>query len=347
MNVELATFPAGCDRLGVTAASEQRMDLHHPIRDARRTVAWQRGRLRRMPGAARAIAWMVLTGLLFVAVTAVIRAMGPTLPAPQAAFLRYAIGFALLAPSIWHLVTHLPARPVLGLYVWRGIAHALGVSLWFYAMARIPLAEVTAIGYITPIVVTLGAALVFGERLKLRRIGGVLAGFAGALVILRPGFEAVSPGQIAQLGAALFFAGSYLLAKQLTRHASPEAIVAMLTLFCTAGLLPLALIDWVAPTWRDMGYLTLTALLATAGHWTMTKALAAAPISVTQPVNFLQLVWASLIGVLFFGEAVDPWVIAGGAIIIGAASYIAHREAVADRKPDVPIPAAGVAKWEK
>ena len=303
------------------------MFFDHPIRDARRSVAVSRGRFRRSSGAVRGIAWMVITGLLFVAVTAVIRAMGPTLPAPEAAFLRYAIGFGLLGPSILRLMTHLPPRPVLGLFVWRGLAHALGVSLWFYAMARIPIAEVTAIGYITPILVTLGAALLFGEALKLRRVMGVLVGFAGALIIIRPGFEAVSLGQIAQLGAATFFAGSYLLTKRLTTHASPEVIVAMLTLFCTLGLLPMALVDWVTPTWRDMLYLCATALLATAGHWTMTKALAAAPISVTQPVHFLQLVWASLIGVLFFGEMIDPWVIAGGAIIIGAATFIARREA--------------------
>ena len=121
----------------------------------------------------------------------------------------------------------------------------------------------------------------------------------------------------------------------------------MLTLFVTVGLLPLALLDWVTPTWRDMGYLTLTALLATAGHWTMTKALAAAPISVTQPVNFLQLVWATLVGLLFFGEAIDPWVILGGTIIIGAATYIAHREAAAARVTGKPplTPVAGAAKW--
>ena len=301
----------------------------------------------RSSGAVRGIAWMVVTGLLFVAVTAVIRAMGPTLPAPEAAFLRYLIGFVLLGSSIFKLVTHLPRRPVLGLFVWRGVAHALGVSLWFYAMARIPIAEVTAIGYITPILVTLGAAALFGERLKLRRVFGVVAGFVGAIVIIRPGFETISGGQIAQLGAATFFAASYLLTKRLTAHASPEAIVAMLTLFCTLGLLPLALVDWVWPTARDMLYLTATALLATAGHYTMTKALAAAPISVTQPVNFLQLVWATLVGLAFFGEAIDPWVILGGAIIIGAATYIARREAVAARTTGAaPLtPVAGAAKW--
>ena len=320
--------------------------VHHaPIHQARRHLARSRGRFRRSSGAARGVFWMVVTGLLFVGVTATIRAMGPTLPAPQAAFLRYVIGLVLLLPSLGALAAHLPSRPVLGLFALRGAAHACGVALWFFAMARIPIAEVTAIGYLTPILVTLGAAWLFGEALKLRRVLGVAVGFAGALVILRPGLAEVTTGQVAQLGAATFFAVSYLMAKRLTALASPEAIVGMLTLLCTLALLPLAALDWQTPTVVDLGFLALTAVLATAGHWTMTKALQAAPVSVTQPVHFLQLVWASLIGVLFFGEAVDPWVVAGGAIIIGAASYIARREAqLARAEPQTA--AAGVAKWQ-
>ena len=294
--------------------------------------------------ATRGIAWMVVTGLLFVAVTAVIRHMGPTLPASEAAFLRYVIGFALLGGSIFRLATHLPERPVLMLFTVRGAAHAVGVSLWFYAMARIPIAEVTAIGYITPILVTLGAALVFREALRRRRVLGVVTGFLGALIILRPGFEAVSIGQLAQLGAATFFAVSYLATKRLTALASPEDIVVMLTLFVTLALLPMALWEWMWPTWFDMAHLAAAAVLATLGHWTMTKALQAAPISVTQPANFLQLVWASLIGIVFFAEAIDPWVIVGGTIIVTATTLIARAEV---REARIATPPAGVTKWSR
>lgn len=286
---------------------------------------------------------MLVTGLLFVSVTAVVRHMGPTLPAAEAAFLRYVIGFALLGGSIFRLATHLPPRPLLVLFTVRGAAHAVGVSLWFYAMARIPIAEVTAIGYLTPILVTLGAAVMFRERLLARRVLGVVIGFAGALIILRPGFEAISIGQLAQLGAAAFFSVSYLATKRLTALASPEDIVVMLTLFVTLALLPMALWEWVWPTWFDLAHLAAAAVLATLGHWTMTKALQAAPISVTQPVNFLQLVWASLVGVAFFGELVDPWVVLGGSIIVAATTVIARAEARDARKPVTPP--AGAAKW--
>ena len=286
---------------------------------------------------------MVVTGLIFVGVTMTVRAMGPTLPAAEAAFIRYVIGFLLLGPQILALARHWPARSTMKLFGARGLFHALGVILWFYAMARIPIAEVTAIGYLTPILVTLGAALFFAERLRFHRIMGVVLGFAGALIILRPGFAEVSMGQVAQLGAALFFAGSYLATKRLTALASPEQIVLMLTLFCTICLAPFALYDWVNPTWRDLGYLTLAAVLATAGHWTMTKALSLAPISVTQPATFLQLVWATLVGAAFFGEGIDPWVILGGAIIVGAATWIAKRESqVSAEVQSLP---AGSGKW--
>ncbi|MEP4292019.1 MAG: EamA family transporter, partial [Rhizobiaceae bacterium] len=103
-------------------------------------------------------------------------------------------------------------------------------------------------------------------------------------------------------------------------------IVALLTLFCTLFLFPLALLDWQTPTLNELFWLLMTAVCATFGHYAMTRALAAAPISVTQPITFLQLVWASLLGIVMFGEAVDPFVILGGTVIVSAATFISHRE---------------------
>ena len=208
--------------------------------------------------------------------------------------------------------------------------------LWFYAMARIPIAEVTALGYTAPIFVTLGAAIFFGETLHLRRIMAVVTGFAGAMIIIRPGFQEISSGQLAQLAAAPLFACSFLLAKGLTRDNSPTLIVGMLSLFCTLTLLPGAVLQWRNPTLEEVLWLSLTAVFATAGHYTMTRAIAAAPLTVTQPVGFLQLVWAALLGLAVFGEALDPYVILGGGIVVAAVTYISHREAVAARQAHTP-----------
>lgn len=273
-----------------------------------------------------AVAWMLLTGLLFVAVTGIVRYLGSDLPAAEGAFIRYAIGLMMVSPALVSALRRRPPRRTWALYGARGLAHGLGVMLWFYAMARIPVAEVTAIGYSSPIFVTIGAALFLGERMRARRIGAVIAGLVGVLIILRPGFNAIGSGQLAQLMAAPLFAASFLIAKRLTDSAGSAEIVAMLSLGCTVVIFPFALAEWRDPTWHEVGFLALTALCATAGHYTLTRAYANAPITVTQPITFLQIVWATLLGVFAFGEPADAWVMAGAGVIVASAWYIARRE---------------------
>jgi len=282
------------------------------------------------------IGWMLVTGLLFVCVTGIVRHLGSDMPAIEAAFIRYAIGLGLMIPMMKAVIRYRPPAKVMRLYAVRGVVHGIAVMLWFYAMARIPIAEVTAIGYTAPIFVTIGAALFLGERLQARRIAAVAIGFLGALIILRPGFQEVSLGQLAQIAAAPLFATSFLLAKKLTARENPTIMVGMLSLFCTLTLLPGAIYQWRTPTMEEVFWLAMTAVFATAGHYTLTRAFAAAPLTVTQPVSFLQLVWAALLGIVVFGEALDPMVIAGGGVIVGAATYISHREAVAARRAQTP-----------
>ena len=272
------------------------------------------------------IGWMVVTGVLFVGVTGIVRHLGGDMNPMQAAFIRYAIGLALLSPLILRLGLAGLASARLGLHAVRGVVHGVGVMLWFYAMTRIPIAEVTALGFVAPIFTTIGAALFLGEKLHLRRIGAVLAGFGGALVILRPGISVVDPGAIAQLIAAPLFAASFLLAKKLTASDSNTAIVAYMSIFVTLTLAPPALLVWRTPTWEEMGWLLVTAVLATTGHFTLVQAFRKAEIMVVQPVHFLQLVWATLLGLYVFDESPDAWTWLGGFIIVSSATYIAHRE---------------------
>ncbi|MBX2882646.1 MAG: DMT family transporter [Granulosicoccus sp.] len=276
--------------------------------------------------------WMLLTGLCFVGVTVTVRYIGPRIPATEAAFLRYVFGTIMLTPILFRLI-----RGSLKIQSWtmmgaRGIAHGLGVSLWFFAMARLPIAEVTALGYVTPILVTLGAALFLGERLQIRRLFAIALGLIGVMTILRPGFSPISIGQFAQLAATPLFAASFLLAKKMTGKEDLTVIVAGLSVVCTLALLPGAVINWTNPYPAEIALLILTAFLATVGHYTMTRAFSLAPLATLQPVNFLQLLWATLLGVILFGESIDIFVVIGGTILVISTSYIAHREAVIDRR---------------
>ena len=280
---------------------------------------------------------MLSSGLLFVAMTAIVKHAGQNIPAAQSGFLRYAMGLPFLIPMLAPILRARLTAPQLRLFAFRGVFHTAAVICWFFAMARIPMAEVTAINYLNPVFVTLGAALLLGERLRFRRIGAILVALAGALIVLRPGLREVEPGHLAMLGTAACFAVSYLVAKPLADQLSATVVVGMLTITVTLGLLPFALIDWVAPTAAQLAWYFLVAAFATAGHYAMTRAFAAAPLAVTQPVVFLQLLWSVSVGALFFAEAVDVFVVLGGLLIVAAVSFIAWREAQARRLPRVPV----------
>jgi drug/metabolite transporter (DMT)-like permease len=286
---------------------------------------------------------MLLTGVCFVAVTALVKVLGQRIPAPEAAFLRYLLGMVFLLPMLGALRRTRFTRHLHLLFFGRGMLHAIGVMLWFFAMTRIPIAEVTALNYLSPVYVTIGAALFLGERLALRRVMAVAAALIGAVIILRPGFRDINSGHMAMLIAAVVFGGSYLLAKYSVGKSNPVSVVAMLSVWVTIALAPFAVAVWVTPTLAELAILFGVACFATAGHYTMTLAFDAAPVTVTQPVTFLQLVWAVLLGALVFGEGLDIWVVAGGSLILGAITFITWREAVVRRKSITPpVPATKV-----
>ncbi|MGC9368267.1 MAG: DMT family transporter [Paracoccaceae bacterium] len=282
------------------------------------------------------VSWMLLAGLSFVIMTAIVKHVGSDLPAAQSAFLRFLTGLVFFIPMARSLTRVRLSRLSWRLLALRGVVHTLGVICWFYAMARIPVAEVTAMNYLNPVYVTLGAALFMGEKISVRRISAIGMALVGVLIILRPGFREISTGHLAMLVTAVMLAASYLCAKVASREAGPGTVVAILSVSVTIGLAPFAALVWVTPTWGQLAWLFLVAGFATAGHYFMTRAFRAAPMAVIQPVTFLQLVWATLLGWVVFGEGVDGWVILGGSVILGSVSYITWRETRLKRRAVTP-----------
>ncbi|MFN6926054.1 MAG: DMT family transporter [Tabrizicola sp.] len=282
--------------------------------------------------------WMLATGGAFVGVNGIVRHLGTDLPAAQSAFLRFAFGLVFLAPALVAMRgTRLPAG-IWPLFLWRGALHVAAVIFWFWAMARVPVAEMAAIGFLNPVIVLVIAGLLLGEGLGRGRIVSVLVALLGALVVLRPGLREVSPGHLAQLAATVCFAVSYIFAKRLSGMAPASVVVAALSVTVAAGLAPIAAWVWQPVSAAQLAWLAGVAALATLGHYTMTRAFRAAPLAVTQPVTFLQILWAALLGALVFGEAVDGLVILGGALIVGAVSLNTWVEARRGRIPPQPEP---------
>ncbi len=281
----------------------------------------------------KGIGWMLLSGIMFIGVTGIVRYLGDEMHPIQAAFIRYAFGIVLVVPVILRVGLYGLLSTRIHLHASRGLVHGIGVMLWFYAMSRLPIAEVTALGFTTPIFTTAGAMLILGERVKNYRVAGILVGFIGALIVLRPGLRIIDFGAVAMLIAAPLFACSLLMAKVATKTESSSVIVALLSIFCTLTLLPLALVYWRPPTTEEWSLLFLTAIFATLGHYCLTRAFQSAELSALQPFSFLQLVWATLLGLVVFSEQPDLWLWLGAGVIVFSATWIGRQEVRSSRGP--------------
>ena len=151
------------------------------------------------------LTWIVVAGLNFVGFVVLIKYVGSELPPVQAAFIRYLFGLIVVLPLIFRNGVHIFSTKHIHLHVLRGIIQAMAVMLWFYAVTKLPIAEVTALGFVSPIFVVFGAVFFLRERLTKSRIAAVVIGLVGIFVILRPGFGVINSGSIAMLLAAPLF----------------------------------------------------------------------------------------------------------------------------------------------
>jgi len=216
----------------------------------------------------------------------------------------------------WRQVT----RRSISTHVVRNAAHFTGQNLWFYAMTSIPLAQVFALEFTSPIWVVLLSPLILGEPLTRLRLMSVLVGFVGILIVARPSPDTISPGLIAAASSAVFFALSVMYTRLLTRTETVLCIMFWLTLMQAAfGIIFSAWDgDMVAPSAQTLPWLVPIGLAGLLAHYCLTSALAIAPATVVVPIDFVRLPTIAIVGMLLYGEALDAWVFVGATVIFAA-----------------------------
>jgi drug/metabolite transporter (DMT)-like permease len=287
---------------------------------------------RNFPPAIRAALWMSGALVSFMAMAVSGRELSAELTTLQILFFRSLVGLVvvlgLLQRTGWAQVkTH-----VFGTHLLRNVAHFGGQYGWFYGIALIPLTEVFAIEFTVPIWTAVLATFMLGERLNRLRALAVGLGFAGVLVILRPGFAVISPAVLAVLGGALCYAVSHIFTKRLSSTQTPLAILFYMTVIqLPLGLGP-ALPRWVWPSPALWPWVCVVALTALSAHYCLTRAFRLADASVVLPLDFLRLPLIALVGFFFYGETLNIWVLAGAAIVF-VATWLNLRSAVQSSTP--------------
>lgn len=276
----------------------------------------------------RGMLWTIAAGMLFAVLNATMRAMALQLDTYQTQFLRYLFGLLVMLPLVMRsgLTAYRP-NDLRGQLL-RGLVHTAGMFLWFTALPRIPLADTTAIGFTTPIFIMIGAALMLGERMYLARWVAALIGFVGVMIVVGPRLTGAGGFHyLVMLASAPVFAGSFLMAKALTRRDSPEVIVLWQSLTVTLFTMPAALANWTQPDSLQWALFVLAGVLGSLGHYCLNRGFRAADISATQPVKFLDLIWASAMGFLLFADVPTQTTMIGAAVIFLSTVWIARHEA--------------------
>lgn len=264
----------------------------------------------------RAALWMSGALLSFLAMAVGAREAAAELNTFQILFFRSLIGLIVLSVLLqqrgWHRIT----TGRFSLHLVRNISHFAGQYGWFYGIAFIPLAEVFAIEFTTPVWTALIAALLLGERLTRSRVAAICLGLAGVLLIVRPGTGLMHPAALAVLLGAISFGLAHTLTRKLTRTDAPLAILFyMAAIQLPFGLVP-TLFTWTTPSPAVWPWVLVVGLTALSAHYCMTRALTIADTAVVVPMDFLRLPLVAAVGATLYGEHLEWSLIAGAALIL-------------------------------
>jgi len=279
------------------------------------------------PETMRAAGWMLGSIAANTAELVLVHALGPAWPAPVQLFWRQAAGLVILLPLILHGGRAVFATGSPGILVFRCAAAMSGLLTWIYALSHLPLATATTLSFTRPLFVVLLARLALGERIGLHKGLAVLLGFAGVLVMLRPGAAMGAPlAEGAALLSSLLFAMSLVSIKAMTANNNPLTIVVYSCLFGLVLSGGPAVAQWQQPTLAEGLLLASLGLSSVATFGCLLKALSLEGASALMPMDFLRLPATVLVGYLLFAERPDGTALAGAALILLAALATAFEQ---------------------
>lgn len=286
-----------------------------------------------LSGPARAACWITASAFCYIGMISIVREIAPEIHIFEIVFFRSLFAAMFMIPWLMRHGISALRTPRAGLLALRGAGAFIAGSCLFYAATLMPLGEFMAITFMRPILASIGAIVFLGEIARGRRWTAILVGFAGAMIVVRPGFQVMNVGALFVLAAVTVQVSNTLIIKYATRTVHPDAISAWHAMV----IAPLALIPtlfvWTTPTLEQLLWLIGAGFASILVQRSMTRAFVAADATVVLAFGFVRLPVAALAGFVFFSEVPVLWVWIGGAVIIAASLTLAGRENAAERKP--------------
>jgi len=276
--------------------------------------------------------YMMGAAASFTIMTALIRVIAQEIHPFEIGFFRTITNLILMIPFVLRTGPTVFQTENHKVYALRGLIGVAFVMSYFSGAAMIPVSDSQALIFTSPLFAAALVVVFLGEKIRGRRMVALGIGFLGAMIILRPGFDAINLGAVLVLIGAMTNGASNALVKYTTRKDHPDTAVLFLMLYVTPLIALPTVFVWVTPSWEQLGFLLAIGFFATLNQRFLSRAFAAADATAVLPYDFSRLPFAALIGWFVFSELPDFWVWVGGAIIFAASIYIAHRESLASRR---------------
>jgi len=287
-------------------------------------LAYWRG----LPANSRGILAMLAAAFGFSCMAVFVKIAGETLPTAQVVFFRCVFGLLFLAPALHRIgwrKSFATDRPQLhGL---RALVGLCAMGCFFYALARAPLADVTALSFAKPLFVIGFAVLFLGEVVRWRRWTATAVGFLGILIMIRPGGEGFDPDTLAALAGAACVAAAVILVKKMAATESHITTLAWFAAVATAATAIPAALVWVPPTPELWLMGALIGLLGVVSQSCIIASYRTGEASAVAPFDYSRILIAAVFGVILFNEWPDVWTLVGAAVVIASTVYIGQREA--------------------
>jgi len=286
----------------------------------------------RWPAAAQAAFWMLIIGTLVTFTLVFARKVTPQIHVFEIVLFRSLFAVLFMAPWLARRGREALRIKRRGLVTLRAALAFFGSAALFYAATLMPLAEVISITFTRPIIAAVAAIIFLGEVVRLRRWSAIVLGLAGALIIVRPGFQTVNLGVAFAFITVCTLTWNTINLKILTRDDAPDALAVWHMILMIPFGAAACLFVWTTPTLAQLGWMFLIGACEMTSQRAMSRGYAAADATVLMAFSFLRLPVAALLGFALFGERPEIWVWIGAGIIAGSSIYIAHRESVAGRR---------------
>jgi drug/metabolite transporter (DMT)-like permease len=274
----------------------------------------------------RGVLWMSGAVLSFCAMAIAARQLLAHMGVFEILFFRTSVALLIVLAVVFPMGFSILKTAKFGLHLWRNVFHMGGQASWVFALGALPLATVFAIEFTSPIFTAVLAVLMLGERMNRGRVVMLVLGFAGVLVILRPGVEAVQLAALVMLFGSFCFAVQMIGTKRLSGTDAPLTVLFWMSVIQTPFCLVAALPGWVAPEWRNLPWICVMGAGSFTAHYCLTQSMRHADASVVVPVDFVRLPLIAVVGALFYAEPFDPMVLLGAAIIFAGIWYSVARE---------------------